>query len=49
LQAQIGSTAGAGFESGDRAAREPDFADICLAHFRGCWPIEQWLLESVAD
>lgn len=29
------------------AAREADFADICLSHFRGCWPIGQWLLDEV--
>jgi len=29
------------------AARQADFAAICVAHFRGCWPIGQWLLDEV--
>lgn len=38
----------AGTELPAEAAREPDFADICVAHFKGCWPVGQWLLETVA-
>lgn len=30
------------------AARRADFADICLSHFQGCWPIGKWLMAEVA-
>ena len=30
------------------AALQPDFADLCLGHFAGCWPIGAWLLREIA-
>lgn len=30
------------------AALEPDFADICMAHFTATWSIGKWLLDEVA-
>jgi uncharacterized protein (TIGR02453 family) len=29
------------------AASEADFDEVCLAHYRNCWPIGKWLLAEV--
>ena len=27
-------------------ARKPGFTDLCLEHYRNCWPIAKWLLDE---
>jgi hypothetical protein len=38
----------AGIELPAEAARQPDFAEQCLKHFRATWPVSKWLLEEVS-
>jgi uncharacterized protein (TIGR02453 family) len=32
----------------DNSAGTPEFADVCLGHFKAVWPLAEWLLEEVA-
>jgi hypothetical protein len=27
-------------------ARQPGFTELCLGHYRNCWPIAKWLLDE---
>jgi hypothetical protein len=38
----------AGIELPAEAARQSDFVEQCVTHFRATWPISKWLLEEVS-
>jgi uncharacterized protein (TIGR02453 family) len=37
----------AGIELPVEAARQPNFAEQCVMHFRATWPVSRWLMEEV--
>ena len=37
----------AGIELLAAAAKRDDFADICVGHFKACWPVGKWTLDEV--